>query len=241
MVAFAVAFHAVPPVLPLIIRELGLSHAQGGLLMSIFALPGIVVGILSGILSDRYGIKRVGGISIALMVLGSLLTALSNSYGFLLLGRMITGVGGMAITVNLLRLLSQWFMGREIGLAMGIFATSYPLGTILSFNIFGFLGTALGWRAPIWVSFGTGFLTLLIFLVNCREPRKEGETERIPLTLYMFVGLGLSIWLLAFSWTCFESVIISFLTFAPDYFRGKGLNLARASALPALIMIAHIT
>jgi nitrate/nitrite transporter NarK len=56
----------------------------------------------------------------------------------------------------------------------------------------------------------------------------------------MMVGLGLPIWLLALSWTFFESVIISFLTFAPDYFLGKGLRLELASALPALIMPAHI-
>ncbi len=241
MVAFAVAYHAIPPVLPLIMRELSLSHAQGGLLMGVFALPGIVVCILSGMLSDRYGIKTVGGISLALMALGPLWAALSTGYGHLLLGRTLTGVGAMAVTPVLYQLLSQWFMGREMGLAMGIFSTAYPLGTMLSFNAFGYLGAGFGWRAPVWVSAGTGALALAIFHLACRERLGEAsEPERASFRPSMILGLGLPIWLLAFSWTSFESVIISFLTFAPDYFLGKGLSLAFASALPSLILPAHI-
>ncbi|MFQ6111385.1 MAG: nitrate/nitrite transporter, partial [Nitrospinota bacterium] len=132
------------------------------------------------------------------------------------------------------------FLGREIGLAMGIFSTAYPLGTLLSFNAFGYLGAAFGWRAPVLVSVGTGALALAIFLLNCREAQEEGPPERAPFRLSMIVGIGLPIWLLAFTWTSFESVIISFLTFAPDYFLGKGMSLAFASALPALIMAGPI-
>jgi MFS family permease len=240
MVSFAFAYHAIPPVLPLIIKEFGLSHAQGGLLMGSFALPGIVVSILAGMLSDRYGIKIVGTMALALMVLGALLTALSRDYRYLLLGRTIAGIGSMAISVNLLRLLALWFRKKDLGLAMGIYATSYPFGTLLSFNIFGFLGGACGWRAPAWMSFGTGALALFIFLWIAREPEEATKSLRAPLNLFMLVGLGLPIWLLALSWTFFESVIISFLTFAPDYFLGKGVRLGLASALPALIMPAHI-
>ena len=240
MLSFAVAYHSIPPVLPLIMKELQLSHAQGGFLMSVFALPGIVVALLSGMISDRDGISRVGWISITLMVLGTLISATSRTYVYLLLGRTITGIGGLAISVPLYSLLSQWFMEKELGLAMGILNTSYPLGTFLSFNIFGYLGMTLTWRAPIWVSFGTGVLSLLGFLLFCREPQRHEETSRAPFSFSMILGIGLPIWLLAFSWTSFESVIISFLTFGPDYFLGKGLSLAIASAFPALIMSAHV-
>jgi MFS family permease len=240
MVSFAFAYHSIPPVLSLIIKEFGLSHAQGGLLMGIFAFPGIVVSILAGMLSDRYGIKIVGTMALALMALGALLTALSSDYRYLLLGRTITGIGSMAISVNLLRLLALWFRAKDLGLAMGIYATSYPFGTLLSFNIFGYLGVAWGWRAPVWMSFGTAALALFIFLWLGREPEEVDKSLRAPVNLRMIGGLGLPIWLLALSWTFFESVIISFLTFAPDYFLGKGLRLELASALPALIMPAHI-
>ncbi len=208
--------------------------------MGVFALPGIVVCILAGMLSDRFGIKAVGGTSLALMALGPFWAALSPGYGHLLLGRVVTGVGAMAISPILYQLLAQWFRQKEIGLAMGIFSTAYPVGTLASFNAFGYMGAALGWRAPVWVSAGTGALALAVFLLNCRERHEGDAPERAPFRLYMVVGIGLPIWLLAFSWTSFESVVISFLTFAPDYFLGKGMSLAFASALPALIMAGPI-
>ena len=240
MMSFGVAFHAVPPVLSLIIKELGLSHAQGGLLMSTFAFPGIVVGIIAGMLTDRYGIKTTGGTFLALMVLGTLLAAFSQSFGYLLLGRTLTGIGSMAIIVNLYRLVSQWFMGKELGLAMGIYSTAFPFATLLSFISFGYLGMTLTWRAPVWVSFGFAVFALLIFLLKCSEYEGDGESERAPFSFRGMVGIGLPIWLLALSWTCFESVITCFLTFAPDYFLGKGVSLAIASALPALVMPAGL-
>ena len=54
VLAIAFALHSVPPVLSLIMAEFNLSHAQGGLLMSFFALPGIIVSIPGGMLADRY-------------------------------------------------------------------------------------------------------------------------------------------------------------------------------------------
>jgi hypothetical protein len=41
--AFAITMQSVPPILSLVMAEFKLSYAQGGLLMSPFALPGIVI------------------------------------------------------------------------------------------------------------------------------------------------------------------------------------------------------
>ncbi len=47
--------------------NIGLTHAQAGALMSYFALPGILFSLLSGMLTDRYGARTVGLISLLLM------------------------------------------------------------------------------------------------------------------------------------------------------------------------------
>ncbi len=240
MLSFALSLYAIPPVLPLIMRELSLSHAEGGLLMGVFALPGIAVALLAGMLSDRYGTRAIGGSALALMAAGSLGMALSREYGHLLLSRTISGVGAMAVSPVVFPLLSKWFLKKELGFAMGVITTAYPIGTLLSFTTFGYLGLELGWRAPLLVSVGMGILALTVFLLNCREPGGEGGHEGTPFRPSMIVGLGLSIWLLAFCWTSLESSIMSFLTFAPDYFLGRGMSLAFASALPAFVMAAPI-
>ena len=66
--AFAITMQSVPPILSLVMAEFKLSYAQGGLLMSLFALPGIAISIPAGMLVDRYGQKTVGIICFALMI-----------------------------------------------------------------------------------------------------------------------------------------------------------------------------
>ena len=53
--AVGFVFHFVPPVLPAVIEDLGITHGQAGLLMSLFALPGILFSMTGGWLADRFG------------------------------------------------------------------------------------------------------------------------------------------------------------------------------------------
>ncbi|MDQ3863156.1 MAG: MFS transporter [Actinomycetota bacterium] len=50
---------SITPAFPSIVRALGISSRQVGLLITVFTLPGIVMTPLLGVLSDRYGRKRI--------------------------------------------------------------------------------------------------------------------------------------------------------------------------------------
>ena len=50
---------SITPAFPTIVRELGVSSGQVGLLITVFTLPGIVMTPLLGVLSDRYGRKKI--------------------------------------------------------------------------------------------------------------------------------------------------------------------------------------
>ncbi len=111
--------------------------------MSLFALPGIFIAIPTGILSDRVGIRKVGLISLPLMVIGTFLIGVSGSFPLMLAGRIVSGIGALTLAIILPPLLSHWFTQRELGLAMGIFNTGLPLGTIVSFNLVSIVGFSI--------------------------------------------------------------------------------------------------
>jgi CP family cyanate transporter-like MFS transporter len=117
--AFATTMQSVPPILSLIMAEFQLTYAQGGLLMSLFALPGIAISIPAGMLTDRYGQKTIGITCFALMIVGTAIFASGNSLPVLILGRVVAGAGALTILVLAPQLLAQWFAGREMGTAMG--------------------------------------------------------------------------------------------------------------------------
>ena len=96
ILAYTAALQSIPPVLSLIMADLHLSYAQGGMLMSFFALPGLVIPIPAGMLADRYAQKNIGLISLAVLIVGCVLVAISNSFMTMVTGRIICGIGGIA-------------------------------------------------------------------------------------------------------------------------------------------------
>jgi MFS family permease len=60
ILAFTFLLQSIPPILPLIISELKLLYAEAGLLMSLFALPGLFISLLGGFFSDRYRMRPLG-------------------------------------------------------------------------------------------------------------------------------------------------------------------------------------
>ncbi len=146
MLVFAFSLQFLPPILPTIIASFQLSHAQAGLLMSLFTLPSIFLAILAGLLSDRWGTYKVSLISFFLVFAGTMTFALSRTLVLAGLGRTIAGAGAVTLTIVAAKILSHWFRGREIGSAMGIYNTAMPIGSIICFSTFGKLAAGVGWR-----------------------------------------------------------------------------------------------
>lgn len=241
MLGFAFSLQSLPPILSLIIKELDLTHTQAGLLMSLFALPTVFLAVLFGSLSDRRGPFKIGVISLILVIVGALIFAVSHTFVYAGLGRVIAGLGAAAISVVSAQIVSQWFREGELGTAMGIFNTAMPVGTIVSFTTFGRLGESLGWRVPIFIAMTIGAVGLASFVILykpvLKQPQRvtsgrEGERGLFSSLL----KVGILTWLVGFCWMWFNASIISFSTFAPDFFISKGYTIGSAGFLTSLLM-----
>ncbi|MDP6178636.1 MAG: MFS transporter [Desulfatiglandales bacterium] len=230
VLSFAFALQSLPPVLTLIMAELKLSHAQGGRLMSFFALPGIIISIPAGILADRYSQKTLGAVSLLLVIGGTALVAMGSSLPSLALGRLVSGFGAITLLVIAPQLLAQWFIGREVGIAMGVFNTGMPFGTVLSLNFLSIIGEHMGWRASIWTGAVVSLLTLVVFLrLFTPAPKKDREIPAPPKHLLEELRLvGTSVWLLGAAWLFFNAALISLYTFTPDFLRSSGFSITSA-------------
>ena len=76
----AFIIQSIPPLIPSMMKDFGISHTQAGLLMSILFVPGVFVSIPAGMFIDYYGARRVGVLSTSMMALGSFVVAISDSY-----------------------------------------------------------------------------------------------------------------------------------------------------------------
>ena len=245
MFAFAVTFQAIPPVLGFIISSLGISHTYAGALMSFFAIPGIIIAIPGGILSDIYGPRRMGIISLIISLVGCLLVGLGGSFSVLVAGRFISGIGALIVSIIALQTISCWFTKKDLGSAMGIFNTAMPVGTILSLNIFNRLAVVWGWRIPIILTaaFNLFILALYLFwhpgLPNKGAQLKANKPDVLK-EIFSVKGVGWPIWFVAAIWMMFNAAGISFLTFASDYYISVGYDVGYAGFLASLFMIGSL-
>jgi predicted MFS family arabinose efflux permease len=234
---FGLTLQSVPPVLSLLIREFGLTHTEAGLTMSLFALPMVFLSIPAGLLADRYGPRSVGLVAFLVAVVGGLLSALSQSFAVLLAGRALTGIGVFTLVLIAPQLVSQWFLGKELGMAMGIWNTAFPLGTILSLVTMGSIGQALGWRAPMLIAVGVAVLAMFVFGLLARPAPLTADRARHQGSFRSaIIRAGLPIWLVGAAWLFFNASTLSFMAFGPDYFQSVGYAVAKAGLFSSMML-----
>jgi predicted MFS family arabinose efflux permease len=238
LLSFATSFQSVPPILPLLVKEFGFTHVQAGSLMSFFCLVGVFISIPAGMLADQYGQKGIGLISLLCIIAGAAVFASGDGMSSFAVGRILSGIGGMTLLVIAPQALAQWFSGRQLGLAMGLLNTSMPLGTILSLNVFSFVGGEFGWRISVWLSAVFPFIAFWVFLLFFKSsPRdhssipvsSEGIFERVR-------AAGTEIWLVGLAWLFFNASVISLFTFTPKFLNTSGFSLASSGFLASLTM-----
>lgn len=158
----------VPSVAVTIIDVFSFSQVQFASIASVAFLAGAILGLPSGALADRYGVKAIILIGLALSLIGAIGRIYSDSYGSFLLFSFLIGIGAAAIDANAAKYINMWFQEKEMGLAMGLFVSSSAVGTSMAFatgNRFSSYTTAFA-AGAVWVA--VAFAVWLFFAKNAK-------------------------------------------------------------------------
>lgn len=149
VLSFATVYNnlVVSPVLVEIAREMNVTVGTAGLLVTAYGLPGIVVGVLAGPLSDRYGRKAflVGGG--AVMSVLTLLGVAAPAFAHLLLTRVGAGIGAAVLFPNITASVADGFPYQQRGRAMSIVIAMNSLAPIVGVPLAGLIAGVSSWRA----------------------------------------------------------------------------------------------
>lgn len=240
-VAFALVFQMMPPLLKTVEYDFGISDTTSGLLMSVVMVPGIFLALPFGLLVNKYGVRLFGFLSTILVALGSLSTALANSFATALLGRFILGVGAAFIIVGTPTVIPQWFSREDVGKAMGIFSANMPLGTILAFPTATVLMQNFDWHYPFYVGTAVALLAAIVFVIVVRQGPLKGESRAIGVGEIKRAVRNVEVWKASLVWMFFNTSAIAFLSEAPKLFQiFKHLQPLDASLLASVLMYAAI-
>jgi MFS family permease len=140
--------NAIVPLLPVYARHFSLSSFSEGILLSATAFSTLAVSIPAGTLADRVGARRLTLASGYVMAMAMVLQGLSPSFAWLLLARLIFGVGyGIVWTAGLAWLGSASPDGSGLGRTVAASGIGGIIGPVLA----GTLGEWFGLAMPCWI------------------------------------------------------------------------------------------
>jgi predicted MFS family arabinose efflux permease len=227
----------IPPVMPVLMEAFTINLAQAGWLMSILAITGLVLALPAGIILQRLGLKFSALVALGCLGAGSGLGAIANSYSFLLASRVIEGAGIGLISVVAPAAIAMWFPPEKQGVAMGIWATWVPVGSLIMYNLAPALADALGWQSIWWVGLSFAMAMLVLSALLLRLPPDRGEaSEPEPAHSDLRAALAnRNIWLLAAEFAAFNLALIGLATYYPTYLNTvRGYSLGRAAFVSSL-------
>src|SRR5258706_352934 len=160
---------------PTLRLQFGASLADAQWVLSIYVLALGVTTPVSGFLADRFGIKRMYLLGLALFTLGSVLCGLAPSLGMLIVARALQGFGGGIAQPLGPAQLFRAFPPKEQGTALGLFGIALVVAPALGPILGGWLVDLGIWRAIFFINVPIGILGVFLgsrFLLDYRVEKR---------------------------------------------------------------------
>ncbi|MFJ7681695.1 MFS transporter [Peribacillus butanolivorans] len=158
------------PVLPVFEEKVNITSFQSSMIITSYSIASIFLIPVAGYLSDRIGRKKVILPSLILALIGGLIAGfvswkMDNPYTWIILGRVLQGIGAAGATPIVLPLVGDLYKAddEKTSSCLGIIETSNTFGKVLS-PILGSLFASLIWFLPFFsISFFSLISIVLVF------------------------------------------------------------------------------
>jgi MFS family permease len=227
-------FHFVlPPLFPYLMADFGLSFTQAGSLMTAFFVVSGIGQATAGFAVDRFGALRVLCFGVLTLALACLAIAAAPSYGVLLLGAGLAGLGNCVFHPADFTLLNRRVSTPRLGHAFSVHGLSGNLGWAAAPVFVLTIAAQSGWRLAVLGAAVVEILALVFLYANrtllddrqsvaAEAPKRSGGT-------FAFLGVGVV-------WMCFAFFLVAVMAFGglqnfapPILERTYGVTLAFAT------------
>ena len=245
-----------------IAREFKLSAVGMGYLFSSFIWSYAIFLLPMGFLIDRFGTKKMAGVGIFIWSAATALTGAANSFGALLMARLVMGGGESVSNPVGAKVIRQWIPANERGTVTSMFNSGSYAGPAICSVILGSLVALYGWRMSFVVAGGIGFVWLAAWLLFFNAPEKtkwlkaderdkiirERDTKTAGTAAISPDSSGLlslmrtpTLWGLAITQGCNVYTQYLFLTWLPSYLQAsRGLSISHTGLFSAVPYAAAV-
>ena len=176
IISFAV-WSVFAPIATEIQKVYGLSELEKSMLIATPILLGSVMRIPMGILTDRYGGRKIYALTLLLLVIPMVGAGFADSYSMLLFWAFFIGMAGTTFAVSI-AYVSRWFSPEKQGLILGI-AGMGNLGSALANFLIPLIFNSYGLEWVFWsLAFAMGVMSI-IFWIGTKELQRPTETKTL--------------------------------------------------------------
>jgi CP family cyanate transporter-like MFS transporter len=232
----------LPPALPTLQAELGLTLVQSGFLLSMVQLAGMSLAVFIGLWADGMGLKRSMVRGLCLLALASGLGGLATSVTALLLLRAIEGLGFLLVALPAPALIRRLVPPEQLPGMLGVWGAYMPTGTALALLVGPLFIPAWGWSAWWWLFAAVSLaMALGVWRSVPTDPSAHaalagpGAWPRLRSTLR-----APGPWLVALTFGMYSGQWLSVVGFLPSIYAAAGAGGALLGVLTALAAAANI-
>jgi MFS family permease len=217
-------------------REMHLSAAMSGAMMSATLVSAAVGGLGFGWFADRFGRTRALTWSILIYSVATAMCGLAHSASQLMFCRLLLGLGMGGEWASGAALVAETWPARHRGKALALVQSSWAVGYAAGAAVVALIMPHFGWRAVFFAGIAPALITLWLRR-SLREPEvwKSGHTPEVRLGQLFHGSLGRGILVCAtmnaatlFAWWGLFTWVPSFLSrSAAD--GGRGLSIVQTS------------
>jgi EmrB/QacA subfamily drug resistance transporter len=177
--------------LPRIVTELG-GNEYYTWVVTIYLLTSTITVPFYGKLSDLYGRKPMMMFGVAIFLIGSALSGLSQNMAMLILFRGIQGIGAGALFPIALAVIGDLYTPAERGRYQGLFGAVFGVSFIIGPFLGGFLTDNVSWHWIFYVNIPVGLVSLFVLARLLPTVKRAGATRNFDI-------LGAGVFIVAIS------------------------------------------
>lgn len=234
-VAAAMHVGKLPPSLPALREHFGMTLVQASLLVSAFQVAGMSLGIVGGMLADRFGARRMMALGLLAVGLSSLAGAFATGVPAMLALRAIESGGFILAVLPGPALMRRVLPPDRVNVWLGYWGAYMPIGMGLALVASPWLIQAGGWPQA-WVAAGLVSLAVSVLVrarVPADPPPAPGAARPRMLGLIGTTLRAPGPWICALGFGCYAAQWMGVFSFLPTIYQAAGLAPATAASLTA--------
>lgn len=235
----------LPPALPVLQQDLGITLVQAGFLLSLVQLASMALGIGAGLAGDSIGLRRSVLIGLWILFCAGVAGGFAQDAVTLLLLRAAEGVGFLMTTVPAPSLIRRVVERGSLTKMLSVWSAFMPFGTAMAFLLGPLVLHGVGWHGWWWLT--AGLSGAMALWVQARvpadgRPSKPGsgghglawparltETLRSP-----------GPWLIALTFAAYSCQWLGVIGFLPSFYAQSGWTGALGAAMSALVAAVNM-